>query len=299
VSDVFDRVREANPIKDIDRYAEVVAGLDEQLHGISWRERMMDDKPRVVGLEPGPAPSRRRWWIAAAAAVIVVAAAGIGFALGSSDGERADAVATTTPVTTTPMTTAGTQAPVTTMGEALTPLEVGELFMERWAAADFDGVEALIDQAATSRCYDCPDTTIWPWSSAKYRGIEERTMGLAYIGGSNTQYSCAAVNAMVTCSLRIDSRFEPNDPGVYQGSLERVDIFTVVDGLITHLDFELWPDYEGIFSVSIADYEQWLADVHPDEHDELFFLGTLLVNDRGQRDTHRSLVSEWAAGLGR
>ena len=276
MTDVFDIVREANPIKDIDRYAEVVAGLETQLHPISRREAMIDHKPSVVSLEPLPAtPPPRRWWVAAAAAVAVVAALGLGFVLSSNDGDTDEA---------TPATAAA----------SMTPLETVELFLERWTRADVAGAEVLISPAATSRCYDCVDTAVKPWVDHKYRGTDMRTMAIAYVSGQGADYSCSAIDDLVACSVGYETLLGETDAIGFGDSYEWVSTYTVTDGLITHLDLGFYPE---ITSKSVIDdYADWLAAEYPAEYEDLFYLRTILVNDSEQREAHRRFIAEWAAG---
>lgn len=282
MADVFDVVREANPIKDIDRYAEYVVGLDEQFHTITRRDRMIDDKPSLVELEStSPQRWRPRWRLAAGlAAFALVIVVGLGFALssGGDDTEPADRPAPTTAPTTVP-----------TSPTAAMPLETVETFLERWVAADAAGAMLLISPEATGRCYDCSDATIQPWADHNYSGIDIRTMAIAYISGDGVSYACTADESIVTCTLQFETLFATDE----SSSFEWVSHYTVADGLITFLDAGFYPDVAGIGARGIADYESWLAENHPSDYEELVFLGTILLNEPEQLEAHRAFVAEW------
>ncbi|MDJ0952073.1 MAG: hypothetical protein QNJ81_00210 [Acidimicrobiia bacterium] len=284
MTDVFDVVRDANPIKDVDRYAEVVAGLDAQLHGISWRDQMIDDKPRVVSSEDAPVEHRsRRWWLAAAAVVVVLVIGGLGYALISDEtSEVADVPAPTT---------LPTQAPVTTAAEAtMTPLETVELFLERWVSSDVEQADLLVSPTATARCYECLDVNIKPWVEHKYRGIDIRTMALARASGAGVGYACTTEGEVVTCTLQFDTLLAANG----EAGPEWVSHFTAEDGVISFIDAGFYPD---VFNAGlIADYADWLETNHPEAYEDLVYFGTLLVNDLEQINAHRGLIAEWAAG---
>lgn len=300
MTDVFDVVRAANPIKDIDRYAEVVSGIDAQFHDMSWRDRMIDETQRISESDPiKETEPRRRMWIGAVAAAVVLVLAGLGLVLSSSNTDPIDVAAPTTAATQVPVTTGidGGEDPGTAVATTLepTPLDTVELFMARWTAADSALGEELISPAATASCYDCPDPTIWPWADSKYRGIEMRTMALISISGAGATYSCAGDGDVVTCSIGYETHFAAVGSADNPSSANWVSMFTVENGLITHLDLGAYSDIEGTHASGFADYEKWLAENYPNDHEELFFLGTLLVTDPDQREAHRGFVAEWAA----
>ena len=63
--------------------------------------------------------------------------------------------------------------------------------------------------------------------------------------------------------------------------------------MVTRFEVSADAAYGGFNPVLMASYKAWLSANHPDAHEELFFLTTMLVNDQSQIDAHRRYVVEW------
>ena len=273
MSAVEELVRMANPIPDVDRYADVVGRSQPSLPD-PGREHM--EKIRRLDAQRAASWSPRRViTLAIAAAVVVIAAAGL--FLVTLDGGGLEVAAD---------------------GEALA---VAEQWLERWGAGDSAGYEALMDRNATAECWDCAE---WDWEMEPYFAgtrtfalREERRSGVFAAAGGTLSYSCRAVGSEVRCESLQSSLFDYEGSSDIDSSLAREFSFTVQDGLIVAFGVSSVADWYGLDPGLIADYGEWLATAHPEAHEELFYLGTLLVNEQSQIDSHRGYVAEWAAGL--
>ena len=101
MTDVFDRVRVANPVPDPDRYFESLTGKDRQILSSTgdWRNHMaVQEITRLETPEPAPPSRTLRGWrgaVTAAAAVLVLAVGYLAFGGGDeeSSSQYADAAA--------------------------------------------------------------------------------------------------------------------------------------------------------------------------------------------------------------
>jgi hypothetical protein len=74
-------------------------------------------------------------------------------------------------------------------------------------------------------------------------------------------------------------------------------LFTVENGVVTDITAVDAQRVEG----SSADgqrtpnYKEWLSQNHPQDHAELFYNTTIIINDAEKAERHHTFVAEWAA----
>lgn len=269
---VFAMFSEANPVAD-DHQVAVLERPDpaDFLRGLETPVRPAERRPLQ---SPTPQVPWRRLLPAVAAAAAIVAAVFLVALL--SDREGTDEVAATR-----------------------TPLETAELWLERFAAGDVDGFLSLV---APDAIFDpvLHDTPYFGGSTGTDRA-HARDSRLLYASGV-LDVSCSNAGPVVECVGEKLTAFNPadsaGDPVPYTVGIE----FTVVDGVVTVFRptggptgdddaFRLWDQSR------ILAYGSWLEEQHPQDHADLFFLTSLLIDDIDQAERHRILITEWAATL--
>jgi len=276
MTDVFDRVRAANPVPDPDRYYESVTGNGRQLLGSIRDRRDHMTVEEITRLETPPAPQSpsglRSWRVAVVAAAAVVALVVGVVALGGGGDDVAGP----------------------------TDLEIAERFVALLESGDVAGYEALVDSEAVAGGgpFFGPPSTTWAYVS----GFQAATHGTYTAECGETPTSPTVDVVCKTAESNIFREVSGINPNRYDWS------FAVEDGTITLLNFggdAITPIVE-----EIMEYGGWLQANYPDEYGELMavpvevfeFVGqaesTLsmpVVDSAAQRARHAELTTEWAA----
>jgi hypothetical protein len=279
MTDVFDRVRAANPVPDPDRYYESLSGRSEPLLSSNRDRRDHMTVEEITRLEV-PAPETGRsahqgWRIAVAAAIAVVALVA-GFVVVGGGGQD----------------TAG-----------LTDVEVAEQFLASLETGDVVGYEALVDSGAVAGggLFFGPPSAQWAYVS-RFQ---------AATGGTYTaecEETPGSPSVDVVCAVGEMNRFREAagaDPNRYDWS------FAMEDGTITLMNFGgdlILP----VFKQVIA-YDEWLQANYPTEYASLMGIPDFLLEFEGaetesllpmpivdtaeQRTRHDVLTAEWLASL--
>ncbi|NNC91311.1 MAG: hypothetical protein HKN80_02340 [Acidimicrobiia bacterium] len=296
MTDVFDRIKAANPVPDPDRYYESVTGESRDLLG-SIRDRRnhmtVDETTRLEAPQDPPSASSLRGWKVAATAAAAVVALVFGFvALGGGSEEVAGP----------------------------SSLEIGEQFVALLESGDVAGYEALLDPDAVTPAgpfFGLPSET-WAYVSA----FQAATHG-SYTAECSETPDSPTVD--VRCTIRLSNIFREAaglDPD-FQGAS-----FGIEDGTITLINLGgdlIFPALD-----QIALYAGWLQVNYPDEYaglmaalDENIVIPTCaldlsgvlaetcgtadgeidpffpmpVVDTAAQRARHSELTTEWAASL--
>jgi len=278
MTDVFDRVRTANPVPDPDRYFESLTDEPGQTFGAMSDRRSHMTVDEIVRLEqpqPEEPPSRFGSWKAAVAAVAAVAVAVVGFSLAGGGREATGA----------------------------TDLEVAEQFVFALETGDVAGYEALVAPNA-----EAGGGPFFGQPSAQW---EYASHFQAATGGTHTaecRETPDSPTVDVVCTMGEMNRFRQAagaNPNRYEWS------FAIEDGAITLMNFggdllfdvfdqviayDVWvqgnysDEYAGLMGIP-----QFLLDIAGSESEEL--LPMPLVDTTEQIARHDALTSEWLASL--
>jgi hypothetical protein len=297
MTDVFDRIKAANPVPDPDRYYESVTGDGRQLLG-SIRDRRdhmtVDEITRLETPQDPPSQSGFRGWKVAVTAAAAVVALVVGFVAVGGGG---DDVA------------------------GLTDLQTAEQFVALLESGDVAGYEALVDPAAATPTgpFFGPSSAAWAYVSRFQAATHGTyTTECREIPTSPTQD--------VRCTTRSSNIFREAaglDPDSGPAS------FGIEDGTITLIDLGGDLIFPALDQITL--YDGWLQVNYPEEyaglmavHDENVVVRTwkldtpdLLLENAGknadgeidpllpmpvvdtavQRARHAELTTEWAATL--
>lgn len=279
MTDVFDRIRAANPVPDPDRYHESVTGEGRQLlSSIRYRRNHMtvDEITRLETPPAPPSPSRPRGWKVAVTAAAAVVALIAGFVALGGGGDRV---------------------------VAITDLGIAERFvdsLETGAVADYESLVAS-DAVAEDGLFFGQPSTQWAYVS-RFQ---------AATGGSYTadcRETPASPSVDVVCTVGESNVFREAagvTPNQYDWS------FGIEDGVITLLNFGgdlIFPVFDQIIA-----YDGWLQTNYSDEYAGLMGIPQFLLDIAGAEaeellpmplvDTdaqiarHSELTAEWFASL--
>jgi len=279
MTDVFDRIKAANPVPDPDRYYESVTGDGRQLLG-SIRDRRnhmtLDEITRLETPPAPPSPSGPRGWKVAVSAAAAVVALVAGFVALGGGGDRVVAV---------------------------TDLGIAEQFvdaLETGAVVEYESLVAS-DAIAGGGPFFGPPSTQWAYVS-RFQ---------AATGGTYTaecRETPASPTVDVVCTMGESNVFRLAaglNPNRYDWS------FGIEDGVITLLNFGgdlIFPAFD-----QITAYDAWVQTNYPDEYAGLMGIPQFLLDIAGaedetllpmplvdspeQRARHAELTAEWAASL--
>ena len=233
----------------------------------------------------------RRLFFTVLALVLVLAACG-----DDAGGSSSLTTEGTAPQQTTSTTVATTSTEETTpppQQATLTPEEIARAWMSAYADGDIEGYEDLMSPDAiflTSMAISEGSTgTPEPYFGSGSQGTERLHSLKLFAGSGSIEADCDTADNVVTCRTVMDTLLGfPDAP--YRPVLE----FTVESGLIVHLSHSSDTTNRNSPARN-ADYARWLQETHPEDHDELFFSNTMLLNEADQAERHRTRIAEWAA----
>jgi len=260
------------------------------------RDMQTQKQPRLTTLPPRR-PRGRRWLIPAFAGVVAVVALVVAVVLLSGNESTPDVANPTAAPAAIPEST------------VLTPLEVGEALNRATRDGDWEAARALYaDDATYLEVGGAPVPMsglatgdnfnfTYDWDGDGTYSIFDREAGYLmneYVAGVEDRFSCVqADSTTVVCDIvSVGYRFLDGGP------VEQSNTYTVVDGRITHLTWELtvFVGFGEARGLKI-EYQDWVraerSEANVDE--ALFaFLGTPLVVPETV-ETHRQLIAEWKA----
>jgi len=278
-------MRDSNPILDptTDFSVEEIQAFDLL---VRTRSGSMDVQELTKPVEPEKR-QRSLWLVAAAAFVVVIVVIGAAMLLASP--------AENLPPATEPVAES----------TAVAPIDVAEAWFALYEAGDVAGYQALMSADATFSCADCAGDGMseGPYFDYPLRALadeeaaDSRTL---YAGHGSLAATCAADGNVVTCDTERASLFgwfdEEREPRTH---MRVTRVFSVENGVVTKYTFAeapgdggTWFDYG-----QIATYGTWLSQNYPEDHAELFFGTTIIVNDAEQAERHHTFVAEWAAAV--
>jgi len=278
MTDVFDRVRAANPVPDPERYYEsLTARPGQTFSAMSDRRNHMtvDEIVRLEQPQPEEAPSRFGRWKVAVASAAAVAVAIVGVTLAGGGGEVA----------------------------GLTEVQVAEQFLQALETGDVVGYEALVtsDAVAGGGPFFGPPSAQW-----EYVSHFQAATGGTYTAECRETRDSPTVD--VVCAVGEMNRFRQAagaNPNRYDWS------FAIEDGAITLMNFggdlifdvfdqviayDAWvqanylDEYAGLMGIP-----QFLLDIAGSETEDL--LPMPLVDTTEQIARHDALTAEWLASL--
>jgi hypothetical protein len=278
MTDVFDRVRTANPVPDPDRYFESLTGEPGQaFSAMSDRRNHMtvDEIVRLEQRQPEEAPSRFGKWKVAVASAAAVAVAIVGVTVAGGGGDVA----------------------------GLTEVQIAEQFVQALETGDVVGYEALVtsDAVAGEGPFFGQPSTQWAYVSHF-----QAATGGTYTAECRETPDSPTVD--VVCAVGEMNRFRQAadaNPNRYDWS------FAIEDGAITLMNFggDLLFD---VFDQVIA-YDAWVLANYPDEYAGLIGIPQFLLDIAGsesedllpmplvdtteQIERHDALTAEWLASL--
>ncbi|MBT8165484.1 MAG: hypothetical protein HKO63_03335 [Acidimicrobiia bacterium] len=278
MTDVFDRVRTANPVPDPDRYFESLTAEPRQTFGAmsDRRDHMtVDEIVRLEQPQPEETPSRfGRWKVAvASAAAVAVAIVGVTLAGGGSDVARP------------------------------TDLQIAEQFVQSLETGDVVGYEALVaaDAVAGGGPFFGQPSTQWEYVShfqaatggtytAECRETPESPTVdvVCAVGEMNRFRTAAAANPN-----RYDWSFAIEDGAITLMNFGGDLIFDVFDQVIAY-DVWVQANYPGEYA-GLMGIPQFLLDIAGSESEDL--LPMPLVDTTEQIARHDALTAEWLASL--
>lgn len=299
VSYLAERLRAANPVPDPSAPPSAAWSADLVLLEIERRSGVMQTD-QVVRRDTGidrdsdsPAFPAKPWWrgpaAAAAAFAVVLAIVGASMVvINQSGGDVA----------------------------GRTPLEIAELYYERFEAGNYQGAMALFSPDATWLWADSTEThegvvfstdqydvPMQVRSQADWDGdgavtAADSRAGLIadlYAAGVELRANCTAAGEQVTCTQDPISAFITADSPLLEGEIT----FTIRDGLIVDERNLLGWVGLGPERLRQAEYEVWVREQHTDLADQLFIpsgQGGHLLMSPDTAATHRELIAEWSAG---
>jgi len=177
-----------------------------------------------------------------------------------------------------------------------TPLEMAERFNELYETGRFEEFQALVSPDA-EWCLDVDCSHVTPFFGSVYLHENQTASESQYLAatGGTLGAECWAHRTEVECTWHQSNIFfdvAGIDPWV------GTQLFTVENGLITR--YLGGYRYEGVFvydRVQQNEYSDWLAINYPEEHETLFEDQLMLVFTEQNRERHRQLITEWAAGF--
>jgi hypothetical protein len=210
-----------------------------------------------------------RLWVVPVILVTLAAAAC------SDDAGTAESSPDETTTTAVETTTTTTEAPVD--------------IAEAWIAAYGDGDPVTYEGLMSPDAFFKQRMDSGPFFSAGWAVSEARESMLFFAGGGSIDATCTAEVALVSCITRMPSALGDQD-----NPLEVELEFVIGDGKIVEYTYDRINASRVDFT-RVAAYERRLQETHPEDHTALFFLTTMLLNDKVQVEKHRDLVAEWAA----
>ena len=307
VEEVFALFVDANPVAD-----PATATDRARLGHASVRERGADmqTEDRPIQLQPPRQPKRPRWVVPSlAAAVVAIAIAVVAIAATGGGDETPDVVDTTVTETTQATTTTVAETTPTTVAEAAVPapLEVVTQWFEAFDSGDVEGWQGLMSpdtlfsadvaEGVVGIIQVIPptpyfDTTV-PYD---FDADDATTSRMLYVANGSLNADCADDGAQVVCEIEDTNVFHTGAP------LRHTATFVVVDGLITEYHLirteGLLDRIVDLEAVQVADYQAWLRETYPADHEELFVFGSMLLEPIEVAERHRARTAEWAAGRG-
>lgn len=265
MADVFDRIRTANPVDDLDRFAEAAGNEQGQL--VELRQRINDGEsspdPRPVRALPQP-----KWRVAVAAAAVVVLLVGAALVVNSTGERQPD------------------------FGSLdLTPVETVELHLERFENGDIEGMyEVFSPDLVVENVKLAPTSYFGRQSHVDGYNLSSQRW---YVEHATMNAECTADGNVVTCDFAPVGLFSVKDENGDSTLVSKwTDTFTVENGLVTY-----W--YEGLSQRTLdsrreTEYGAWLKDTYPNDHAELFAFGSLLSSDEDMIQRHHDFIAEWA-----
>ena len=279
MTDVFDRVRAANPVPDPERYHESLTARPGQTSRTMSDRRNHMTVDEIVRLEqprPDEAPSRFGGWKAAIAAAAAVAVAIVGFSLVGGGDDVA----------------------------APSNLEIAEQFVFSLETGDVAGYEALVSPDAGKLLGE----PFFEGASATWAYVSRFQ---AATGGTYTA-ECRETPTSPT----VDVRCTMGESNVFREAAgltpNRYDwTFAIEGGVITLLNFGgdlIMPAFDQIIA-----YDMWMQAAYPDEYAGLMGIPQFLLDDPAFEDgellpmpivdteaqvaRHAELTAEWFASL--
>lgn len=274
MNDVFDRVRAANPVEDVDRFVEVAG--DERGQLVDIKQRIAGGQPHLL-FETPRFTSRARWRVALAAAAVVAVLIGIVAVVGLTND-------------TTPE-----------IGSRdLTPLETVELHIERFEQGDIEGMyelfspDVLLENSKTEpKRFFATDEGSFEDEVASYN----RNAIKWYVEHATMNAVCTAAGNEVTCDFAPEGLLGVKDES---GNATLVstytDTFIVENGLVVYWN-EGRPT-RPVDSRREPEYRAWLEENYPDDYSELVLFDSLLLVEDDQIERHHDFIGEWAASQG-
>ncbi len=265
IDTAFRRLQEANPVPHPDSLREDVPELAVLLATTAQRStEMQTHQDSDVRVETR---SRTRKWGVALAAV--AAALSIGILAVVIPGDE------------------------TQPASGMDPADLVDTWIDRYETGDVAGFHALMHENATWSCEgaaqcEAPTESYFegPFGVDDWDARQSRR---TYAAHGSLNADCSTEGAAVTCDFSKMDVFRPA-PTTYRY------VFHVENGLITNI--EMIAD-QGIAApegeLQIQEYERWMEENHPDMHEELFYLGTMLLETNEQLEQHHQLIDDWAS----
>lgn len=274
MNDVFDRVRAANPVEDLDRFVEVAGDENAQLMDIKQRiiDRELPLLPRAPALE-----ARRRWRVALAAAVVVAVFIGIVAFVGLTND-------------TTPEIGSGD----------LTPLETVELHIARFEQGDIEGMYELFSPNLLLENSKTAPKRFFVLEEGSFEDDVASYNRLAiqwYVEHATMNAECTASGNEVTCDFAPVGLLGVKDENGNPTLVSRyTDTFIVENGLVVYWNEGLTT--RPVDSRRAPEYKAWLQETYPEDHADLYLFDSMLVFEDDQIQRHHNFIAEWAASHG-
>ena len=176
------------------------------------------------------------------------------------------------------------------------PLQMAERFNDLYETGRVEEFQALVSPNA-EWCFDSECTQVTSFFDSVYLHENQTALESQYLAatGGTLGAECVAEGSRVVCEWhQTNILFDVAGIEPWVGPQS----FTVEDGLITR--YSGGYRYEGVFvydRVQQNQYSDWLAIHYPAEHQGLFEDQLMLVFTEQNRDRHRQLITEWAAGF--
>lgn len=169
---------------------------------------------------------------------------------------------------------------------------------EWFAAFERGDVETYQDLIAADAWWECrgcaPPVHAGPYFGGSHGAdlTEARDSLLTHAAQGSVSATCTAEGVQVTCEVGRSDLFRTSaNLAPYRYGYE----VTVEGGSITNLVFISIHSDRYLSGSQIGAYERWLMESHPDDHQDLFLYGTMIVEPVEKAERHRRLVAQWHA----